>query len=1117
MKAPVLFLTLLTASVALAQPPKTGFSRKTKTTVPSVNVAQRLAAQVIPTPKNRLGQQTLLATGLSRPSAEPLRLRVIRDTSTGLPVFIERTLSKRQKLNQNAGARLSAAAASSAAFQFMGQIRGLLQIDAPEASFTVASTRADELGQTHVRLTQLHRGVPVVGSELVAHLTGTDVTVLNGRYQPIPNELSTQPKLALAEATKRALTDVRQAVRVRSFGDNILNVQPIEGSLCVYPMAGGARLAYQLTVRPNLLDRWEYVIDAQTGEVLDKYNHTCSITRPLVPVSAGTDAATAERPAAAPLLVAASGRDLNGTNRTFQTYQQGGTYFLIDTSRPMFNAQASTMPNEPVGAIWTVDAQKTYGDNQKVYQITSANNTDWSPTAVSAHYNAGIAYDYYRTTFGRSGLNGSGGTMISLINVVDDDGAALDNAYWNGKIMAYGNGKLLKPLAGALDVAGHEMTHGVIQNTANLQYKNQSGAINESMADVFAVLIDRDDWRLGEDVAQPNVLPSGALRDLSNPNQGGPTADPNGYQPATMLQYDNTTEDNGGVHINSGIPNFAFYKFATAVGREKAEKVYYRALTTYLTRSSQFVDLRLAVIKAAADLYGTPGAEVTAAQNAFTAVGILDSAPTTPTQPDVPIAAGQDLLLLSDAESSRLYSTTVGTSTAKFDQKTSSSLLHRPSVTDDGKVAFYVSSDKRIRSVNLTGTPVETIISDEPIWDNVAISKDGTKLAALTADRDGSIYVYSYAKKKWAEFKLYNPTYTEGVETGDVRYADSFEWDFTGEFIVYDAFNELQNASGENIDYWDVGFINVWDNKANDFATGTIEKLFSDLDEGESIGNPSFSKNSPGIIAFDYVQEANDIYYVVAVDLSRNADNLRGIYRNNTLGFPSYSRLDNRIVFSTESGTSEDVAGISLAADKLTPSGTAQVLYTGAKWPVWYTQATRVLPTKTTQTITFDAIPDRYTDQGDMTLRATSSAGLSVGFQVIGGPAVLTSANILKINAAGAVKVRAYQEGNTLFYAATPVERTFTVLAVTGTEPAWSEAMSVYPNPTRATLTVDLPASETLEAISLRSVSGAIVTQPAIRGRQRTATLDLQHLPKGLYFLHVQTPSGTAHRKVMKD
>ncbi|MVM40632.1 T9SS type A sorting domain-containing protein [Spirosoma sp. HMF3257] len=1092
MKTLFLFLTFLTATSAWAQQPGSGFGRKLKTTAPTTGLAQRLNAQTIPLPKDRSGRQTLTATGGPQLTVEPLRLRVVRDTATGLPIFIERKLNLNASQAANKGARLSATAAASATFQFMGQVRGLLKLDDPAANFTVARTETDDLGQMHIRLTQMHRGIPVLGSELVAHLTDNQVTLLNGHYQPILADLATTPKLALADASEQALRDVRKTSTVRSFGDNLLKMKSSEGELCIFPTPdGGAKLAYALTVRPNMLERWEYVIDAQTGDVLDKYNHTCSFVGP----------------------IKATGKDLNGVTRSFQTYQQTSSgYYLIDASRPMFNSTASKMPDNPVGALWTVDARNTFGDNQKIYQITSTNNTDWSPTAISAHYNAGIAYDYYKNTHNRNGLSGTGETMVSIVNMPDDDGKAMDNAYWNGKVMAYGNGKLLKPLAGGLDVAGHEMTHGVIQNTANLQYKSQSGAINESFADVFGAMIDRDNWTIGETIATPAVLPSGALRNLSNPNQGGKSKDPNGYQPATMSQYETTSDDNGGVHTNSGIPNFAFYKFATVVGKEKAEKVYYRALTTYLVRTSQFLDLRLAIIKAAGDLYGATGAEVTAAKSAFDAVGILDGTTTTPKQPDVPVASGQDLLLLADASTSKLYSTTVGVSPAKFDQKSTLGLVHRPSITDDGKFAYYVTTDKRIRAVNLTGIASETTISNETIWDNVAISKDGTKLAALTADKDGSIYVYSYAKKKWAEFKLYNPTYTQGVQTGDVQYADSFEWDFAGENIVYDAYNALKNNSGDAIDYWDVGFINVWSNTTGDFANGDIEKLFSNLDEGESIGNPSFSKNSPDVIAFDYLNETSDIYEVVAVDLSAGKVNV--VYENNTLGFPSYSRLDNKLVFSTETSSREDIAGINMGADKITPSGTATVLYTGAKWPVWYTQGTRVA--KTAQTITFDAIADRYVNQGDLALKATCSSNLTVGFLVKNGPATLTGTS-LKFTGVGAVTVQAFQNGNDQFAAATVVERTFNVLTVTGTEPAWADVLSIYPNPVSHTLVVELPGTEVIEQLSLRTLTGGAVLQPAIRARQHTAALEVGSLPKGLYLLQIQTPNGTATKKVMKE
>jgi Zn-dependent metalloprotease len=192
--------------------------------------------------------------------------------------------------------------------------------------------------------------------------------------------------------------------------------------------------------------------------------------------------------------------------------------------------------------------------------------------------------------------------------------------------MVYGDGDGVTfiPLSGGLDVIGHEMTHGVDQSTANLNYTYQSGALNESLSDVFGCFVEMygkpnksttDKWNMGEDVYTPGTS-GDALRSLANPKLYG--------QPDNMSGYVNTSSDNGGVHTNSGIPNKAAYLIATNanVGIAKAEQIYYRALTVYLTSSSQFHDERVAVAQAAADLYGAGGAEVTAVNSAFTTVGI---------------------------------------------------------------------------------------------------------------------------------------------------------------------------------------------------------------------------------------------------------------------------------------------------------------------------------------------------------------------------------------------------------------------------------------------------------------------------------------------------------------
>lgn len=1084
-----LLVFTLPISLLAQQPAPKGFSRKHKTERPTDNLSQRIGAEEMPVPAGKT-RPSLIGKQATQTGLQPLRLRVVRDQETGLPVYIENRSVRTQAKTQQPTGQARVAAATVVAYQFLNQVRGVLQIENPEASFNVRQAETDEQGQTHIRLTQTYAGLPVYGAELVAHVQGEDVTLLNGHYERVAESVKTQPKLTLSEASRLALADVGKSGVVRTFGQNLFNLQQAKGDLCLFPVENTHRLAYELTIRPSTLQRWTYFIDAETGVVLDKTNTTCSFMGP----------------------IRASGKDLNGVTQNFATYQQGSRYYLIDGSRPMFNT-ASTVPDKVMGGLETLDSRNTYGENQKFYFVSSANNTDWTPTAVSAHVNAGKAYDYFRTAHNRNSLNGKGGTISSVVNVVDeDDGTGLDNAYWTGEFMAYGNGKtLLKPLAGALDVAGHEMTHGVIENSANLVYKGQSGAINESMADVFGVLIDRDDWTLGEEVIKSNRFTQGALRSMSNPNQGG--KNDYGYQPATMAQYEDLPEDedNGGVHVNSGIPNYAFYLFATAVNKEKAEKVYYRALTTYLTRTSKFLDLRLAVVRAATDLYGASSAEVSAARTAFDRVGVLEATQTTPPpSTTVAVAQGQDLMLIYGSDS-KLYSTVVNS--GKFDLKSSLGMTHRPSVTDDGKLAYYVTPDKRIRAVTLTGTPTESIVSNETRWDNVAISKDGTKLAALSSASEPKMYVYSFDKKAWKTFTLYNPTTANGVNVGGVKYADSFEWDFAGETLIYDAYNELSTPDNDDISYWDVGFIKVWNNKTKDFAKGEIEKLFSNLEEGESVGNPSYAKNSTNIIAFDYFLETDNEYYVVAADV--NTGQLKGVYENNTLGFPSYSRLDNRLVFTVEtSSKSENVAMIGVAADKISPSGTVQTLVQNAKWPVWYTQATRTLPQKTAQTITFNALSDRFANEPEFTLTATASSGLACVFSVRSGPAQLTG-NRIKLTGPGTVTIRATQEGDNQFAAATPIDRTFTVLAVLGLEPEWADALKLYPVPTQTQLTVEVPASVAIEQLNLVNVTGAMVSQQTVPARTHKTTMPLGTLPKGVYLLTVQTNKGIVSRKIM--
>lgn len=248
-----------------------------------------------------------------------------------------------------------------------------------------------------------------------------------------------------------------------------------------------------------------------------------------------------------------------------------------------------------------------------------------------AHEHAKDVYDFYSEKFGRDSIDGRGMKLRSNVHY----GNKYNNAFWNGSSMTYGDGDGVRfiPFSLGADVVGHEMTHGVTERSAGLRYQRQSGALNESWSDVFGNLIEKwaerragnaeadPAWRIGEDIFTPDV-DGDALRSMSNPGHGY-AGDP---QPGHMKDYKNTSADNGGVHINSGIPNKAAYEAVLAIGQDKTSEVWYRALTKYLTPSSQFSDAANVTVQSAIDLYGAGSAEANAVAKAWESVGLAPSA-----------------------------------------------------------------------------------------------------------------------------------------------------------------------------------------------------------------------------------------------------------------------------------------------------------------------------------------------------------------------------------------------------------------------------------------------------------------------------------------------------------
>ena len=260
------------------------------------------------------------------------------------------------------------------------------------------------------------------------------------------------------------------------------------------------------------------------------------------------------------------------------------------------------------------------------------------PAVNEAYDGAGATFDLYHEIFERNSIDNNGMQLISIVHYLQ----GYDNAFWNGERMVYGDGdedlpesdRLFNRFTVAIDIIGHELTHGVTQFEANLVYRNQPGALNESFSDVFGSLVKQRvnnqtateaDWLIGEGLFTSNVN-GNAIRSMKNP--GSAYDDPvigKDPQPGHMNDYVDTTSDNGGVHINSGIPNKAFYEVAMVLGGfawEKAGKIWYVTLRDKLNQTSNFQEAAKLTVETAGELYGDGSAEQFAVNKGWEKVGI---------------------------------------------------------------------------------------------------------------------------------------------------------------------------------------------------------------------------------------------------------------------------------------------------------------------------------------------------------------------------------------------------------------------------------------------------------------------------------------------------------------
>lgn len=456
----------------------------------------------------------------------------------------------------------------------------------------------DTLSNAHVRIAQSVDGIPVFGGETIVHLkpNGTVNTITDGLVRDI------QLDDTIANYSGDEALDA--AAELTGGWEGVTNVP--EPKLVVFRFDGTDHIAWMIqferldgserTAMPRIF------MDAKTNAMIMQYDNLQSIDG-----SADTT--------------------YNG-DITFPVTQSGGRYELR---------------GEGVGT-YTFDNEEPWWSSinaSHLEDVTSSSTTFTADdVAVDAHYGAYKTVQFLDEVHGRNGVNGSGGprTKDSVITSGVHYGSNYNNAFWNGSTMVYGDGdgSTFSALT-SLDIAAHEMGHGVTEFTAGLVYRNESGALNEAFSDILGARVEAwvdgygpNVWKMGEDCYTPYNGTGDALRYMNDPTADGSSRD------HYSTRYTGSS-DNGGVHWNSGIANLAFYlaveggnhpkpsKSVTTVdgiGMVKAGEVFYRALSLYMTSSTNFAGARQATLNAAADLYGQGSLEYAAIGNAWAEVGV---------------------------------------------------------------------------------------------------------------------------------------------------------------------------------------------------------------------------------------------------------------------------------------------------------------------------------------------------------------------------------------------------------------------------------------------------------------------------------------------------------------
>ena len=484
--------------------------------------------------------------------------------------------------SQRAAAKREAAARA-------GRTASALRLGTGEA-LVVRNVERDLDGVEHVHYDRTYQGLPVIGADLIVHQSSA------GAVRTVTWSSTGRVKVRGGLSAKVAPS------AARGTGDRKV----------IYAVRHAPVLAWEGHVRGLAADGTPtddlVYTDATTGKRLG--------TRHRVMPDAGT------------------GRTLYSGNVVLQINKVNGKYTLTDTPNGGHKTYSKAKSNTATRGTLVTSADKTFGNNA---------TTDGQSAAADAHYGAAKTWNFYKSTFGRLGIRGDGVGAYSRVHF----GVKYENAFWDDSCfcMTYGDGNTTFRQLVELDVAGHEMSHGLTSSTAGLDYYGDAGGLNESTSDVMGTMVefyakntkDAPDYLLGEKIYKGS---RGYLRRLDNPNADGHSY--NCYPGLGAFESDSAADD---PHYTSGVGNHLFYLLSEGSGtkvigsktyksttcnsttvagitRDKAVRVWYRALSTYWTSFSTYPEAADGMVRAARDLYGANSTECTRTVAAWKAVKV---------------------------------------------------------------------------------------------------------------------------------------------------------------------------------------------------------------------------------------------------------------------------------------------------------------------------------------------------------------------------------------------------------------------------------------------------------------------------------------------------------------